>query len=146
MIKQPSLFKIMTIDYIALTAFLFPVVSWGFYIALLVFKRIDATDYDFPAIAASITVVAIVVLAWRIRLFYSIFTDGIEAPATISNIMFFRDRGRVDYIYTIQGEKFSSGNAIHKVKQTRSLQVGEQVIVMVDRNNLKRAFIRDLYM
>jgi hypothetical protein len=91
-------------------------------------------------------VVAIVILAWRIRLFYSIFDGGIEAPATISNIMFFRDRGRVDYIYTIQGEKFSSGNAIHKVKQTRSLQVGEQVIVMVDRNNLKRAFIRDLYM
>jgi hypothetical protein len=146
MIKQPSLFKIMTIDYIALTAFLFPVVSWCFCIVLLIFERIDANYYDFLAFVASVTVVAIVILAWRIRLFYSIFDEGIEAPATISNITFFRDRGRVDYIYTIQGEKFSSGNAIHKVKQTRSLQVGEQVIVMVDRNNLKRAFIRDLYM
>jgi 20S proteasome alpha/beta subunit len=52
----------------------------------------------------------------------------------------------VDYVYSHQGQKYASGNAIHKVKQTLALKVGEQVVLIVDRNNPKRAFIRDLYM
>jgi hypothetical protein len=52
----------------------------------------------------------------------------------------------VEYVYTYQGQKYASGNAIHKVKQTQGLKIGEEVLVMIDRNNPKRAFIRDLYM
>lgn len=144
--KQPSLIKIITIDYAALLGFIFPVTMWGLYIVLLFLEKVKTTDFVLPAIFAVITVLGIGVIGWRVRVFNSIFNDGIEATATISNISFFRDRGRVEYVYTYQGQKHVSGNAIHKVKQTQALKVGEQVIVMVDRNNPKQAFIRDLYM
>ena len=143
--RQPSLLKIITIDYIAFLGWLFPVVMWGIYIALIVLGNIKANDFTLPIIFAVISVVALAILMWRIQVFNTVFSDGIETTATINNVSFFRDRGRVDYVHTYQGQKYVSGNAIHKVKQTLALKVGEQVVLMVDRNNSKRAFIRDLY-
>ncbi len=144
--KRPSLIKIMTIDYMALSGWLFPVVIWGLYIFLVVTGRVKTSDFGLPAIFAAITMAALGFLLWRIQLFNTIFSDGIETAATISNISFFRDRGRVEYIFIYQGQKYMGGNGIHKVKQTQALRVGQQVSVMVDRNNPKRAFIRDLYL
>ncbi len=144
--RQPSLLKIITIDYIAFLGWLFPVVMWGMYVVLIVLGNVKTNDFTLPVIFAVITVVALSILIWRIQVFNTIFSDGIETTATINNVSFFRDRGRVDYVYTHQGQKYASGNPIHKVKQTLALKVGEQVVLMVDRNNPKRAFIRDLYM
>lgn len=143
--RQPSLLKIITIDYIAFLGWLFPVVMWGMYVVLIVLGNVKINDLTLPVTFAVITVVALAILIWRIQVFNTIFSDGIETTATINNVSFFRDRGRVDYVYTYQGQKYVSGNAIHKVKQTLALKAGEQVVLMVDRNNPKRAFIRDLY-
>ena len=143
--RQPSLLKIITIDYIAFLGWLFPVVMWGMYVVLIVLGNVKINDLTLPVTFAVITVVALAILIWRIQVFNTIFSDGIETTATINNVSFFRDRGRVDYVYTYQGQKYVSGNAIHKVKQTLALKAGEQVVLMVDRNNPKRAFIRNLY-
>lgn len=137
--------KIVTIDYIALLGWLFPVVMWGIYVVLIILGNVKTNDLTLPIIFAVISVVALAILIWRIQVFNTVFSDGIETAATINNVSFFRDRGRVDYVHTYQGQKYVSGNAIHKVKQTLALKVGEQVVLMVDRNNPKRAFIRDLY-
>ena len=144
--RQPSLLKIITIDYLALLGWLFPVVMWGIYVVLIVLGNEKTNDFTLPIIFAVISVIALAILVWRIQVFSTVFSDGIETIATINNVLFFRDRGRVDYVYTYQGQKYISGNAIHKVKQTLALQVGEQVVLMIDHNNPKRAFIRDLYM
>ena len=144
--KQPSLVKIITIDYAAFMALLFPIITWGIYMVLVVLQKVKTTDFSLLAIYTGITIVAVGVMGWRIQVFNSVFNDDIEVPAIISNVFFFRDRGRIDYVYTHQGQKYASGNTVHKVKQTRSLLVGEQVIVMLDRNNPKRAYIRNLYL
>lgn len=143
--RQPSRIKIITIDYAAFLSALFPPISWGFYLILRLMGEPMAQAPFLPAIFGVITVLGIGVLAWRIQLINTVFTDGIEASATISRISFFRDRGRVDYYYLYQNQKYSSGAAVMKVKRTRDLNIGDQVIVVVDRNQPKRAFIRDLY-
>lgn len=144
--KQPSLLKIITIDYVAFLGWLFPAILWGMYIGLIILGNVKMNDIVLPIIFATITVIALAVLVWRVQIFNTVFSDGIETIATISNVSFFRDRGRVDYVYTYQGQKHASGNAIHKVKETIALNIGEQVVLVVDRNNPKRAFIRNLYM
>jgi hypothetical protein len=144
--KRPSIFKIIIIDYAAFTAALFPVVLWGIYLLLLVMKEIRITDITYPIIAAGFTLLSILVLIWRIRRISMIFEDGLEVTATIGNVFFFRDRGRVDYTFTYNGQKYITGNALHKVKQTSELKVGDTVSVLSVRNNPKRACIRDLYL
>lgn len=143
--KQPSLVKIATIDYFAFLVWLSPVVSWMTYFALLTIGKVEADNFIPPASLVAGTLAALAIFAWRIQVFNNVFSDGFESTATISNILFFRDRGRVEYIYTHQGQKYLGSTTLHKVRQTQALQVGQQVIVMIDRNNPKRAFIRDLY-
>lgn len=144
--KHPSIIKIINTDYIALIAILFPVVTWIFYFVLMFSKKINPTDWKLLTIYAVITFIALIILVWRIHLLNTIFDDGIEALATISNVSFFRDRGRIEYIYHFQGQKYSSGIAVRKTKHTSAVNPGQQAVVMVDRNQPKRAFLRDLFL
>lgn len=143
--RQPSLLKIITIDYAAFLGWLLPTVMWVMYIFLWVSGKTKTGDFILPVVFSVITVIALAVLFWRIQVFHTVFSDGIEAAATISNVSFFRDRGRVEYVYPYQGQKIIGGNAVLKVNRTQAYKIGEQVVVMVDRNMPKRAFIRDLY-
>ncbi|HEX9838566.1 MAG TPA: DUF3592 domain-containing protein, partial [Anaerolineales bacterium] len=82
----------------------------------------------------------------RYRTISSVFEDGTEAKGVVTGLSFFRGRGRVQYSYTFQGEKQTSDNAINKNGRTRKLRVGEAVTVIVDPNDPKRAFIREIYL
>ena len=144
--KQPSLFKIIMIDYMAFVGAIVPVSLWGLYLFLLLTKREDLSNLSIPIIFGAITVLALILLVWRVILINNVFTDGIEANATISRIFFFRDRGKIECIYPYLGEKYISSNRVLKFKFTKALKSGMEVVVVVDRNNPKRAFIRDLYL
>lgn len=141
--KELSLIRVIQTDYIASLSVLFPIVFWIFIVVLLVMEKEVA--FLFLMIALVISVIALIVLLWRINIFQSIFDDGLETPAIVNDISFFRGRGHVTYVYTFQGPKYYSSNFIQKTKRAQALVAGDQVILVVDRNNPQRAFIRDLY-
>jgi Protein of unknown function (DUF3592) len=143
--KQPSILKIIIIDYTAFTAALFPVAMWVFYVLLLVMKEVRINDLTIPAVAAGVTLVSILLLTWRIRQISLMFEDGLAVPAVIRSVFFFRDRGRVEYTFTYNGQEYITGNALHKVKQTSALKAGDTVTVLLDRNDPRRTCIRELY-
>lgn len=143
--KQPSLIKILTVDYLAFMAVIMPVVFWGVYLFMLFTDRANPSDLVLPVIFGAVTLVALIVLAWRITLINGIFRDGFEVPATIVGIFFYRDRGRITFTYTYQGQQLKGGNAVHKVRSTQMLAKGDEVTVLLDRSHPRRAFIRDLF-
>jgi len=144
--RKPSLQKIIAVDYSAFLGYLFPVLMWGIYIVIIALGIVKTNDPTLPILFATITFIALFILIWRIQIFKAVFNSGIETTAIINHISFFRDGGRVGYVYTYQGQEYTSSNAIQKGEETLALKLGEQVILVVDRNNPKRAFIRDLYM
>jgi hypothetical protein len=144
MSKIPTLFRVIGTDYGALVAFLIPIIAWGLYGLGVVLEMSVFTDL--PLLALIFTVAAVLALWWRYRTISTIFSDGLEVPGVISGVSFFRDRGRVEYIYTYLGQKCRSGNAIHKTGRTTALKQGQDVTLVIDRNNPSRAFIRDLYL
>lgn len=85
-------------------------------------------------------------MIWRIRLISSAFEFGWEVEGDIVGIVFFRDRGSVTYIYTVQGERYQTSNAVMKHRITKSLQRGQRAVIMANRDNPKIAFIRDIYL
>ena len=143
--KSPTLFRIVETDYVAFLAFLFPIVFWVFYLAMLILQTSGSLTYALVT-ALVVTVIAVLVLAWRVQLIKSTFDDALEALAVIRGVSFFRDRGRVEYTYAYQGQTYASGNAIHKTKRTQALNPGDSMIVVVDRSKPERAFLRDLYL
>lgn len=142
--QKPSLFRIISNDYPSLLAFLFPIIFWVF--TAYFFYGGDSSYDFFFMLSAGITLVAIPVLIWRYRRIASVFEDGMETLGTIQTIYFFRGRGRVEYAYTFQGQKYASGNAINRTKYTRALTHGQSVTVFIDPENPKRAFIKEIYL
>ena len=142
--QRPSLFRVIGEDYVSLLSALFPLLFW-IYSAYSLFVRDDSTQF-FVLLSAAVTAVAIPLLLWRYRTIASVFEDGMEAPGTITAINFFRGRGRVSYVYTFQGQKYSSGNAINRTKHSKNLEVGKQVTIFIDPGNPKRAFVKEIYL
>ena len=90
-------------------------------------------------------VIGVPLAIWRIRTVQKIFSNGIEVTGQIKDIFFHRDRGTVQYAYTYQGQEILSGNAIMKTGQTKKLRPGDQLVLLINPDQPKRALIRDLY-
>jgi hypothetical protein len=141
--RRPTFLRVVQTDYTAFVSFLFPVVFWGFTAILFALQKLEPI---FGYVAAVISVLGILVFVWRYNTLTSVFEDGLETKGIVTGVFFFRDRGRLEYIYVIEGKKLKSGNAVNKTKRTQSFPQGTEVMLVVDRNNLKRAFIQDLYL
>ena len=139
-----SLFRMISTDYPSFLSVLFPIVFGGFSAYFFVTGN-DAVQL-FLLLAIGAIVLGVPYLVQRYRTISSVFADGIEAQGTVTNMFFFRGRGRVEYSYTVQGGKQTSSNAINKNSRTRSLKVGQTVTVVVDRNDPKLAFIKEIYL
>jgi hypothetical protein len=142
--RTPSLFRVISTDYPSFLSVLFPIVFGGFSIYFF-FAGNDALRLFLP-LAIVVTAIGVPLLIQRYRTISSVFEDGTEAKGVVTALSFFRGRGRVQYSYTVQGEKQTSDNAINKNGRTRKLRVGQKVTVLVDHNNPKRAFIREIYL
>lgn len=153
--SRPSMFRIVQSDYLTGLSILVVVVFWGMYVAIAYFGffpglrgRSPLTGSDAPFfldLSIIATLIAVPLIIWRIHSFHSIFVRGVEVTGRITSISFFRDRGRVEYTYVYQGKSYESGNAIHKTGRTKTLQPDSEITLVVDRENPKRALIRDLY-
>src|SRR5574341_1001541 len=142
--RSPSLFRVISTDYPSFLSVLFPVFFIGFSVYFF-FAKNDALQLFLP-LAIGVTVIGIPVLVQRYRTISSVFADGMPTQGIVTGIGFFRGRGRIEYSYTVQGEKQMSANAINKNSRTRKLRVGQKVTVLVDPKDPKRAFIRDIYL
>ncbi len=142
--QSPSLFRVISTDYPSLLSALFPIVFGGF-TTYFFFTNNDSLQL-FLLLTTIVTVLGIPFLIRRYRMISSVLAKGVQVPGIVTRIGFFRGRGRVEYSYTVQGEKQMSGNAINKNSRTRDLQLGQMVKVSVDRNDPRRAFIREIYL
>lgn len=152
---NPSIISIIKVDFITFFAVIFPVVVWGMYAIVILFgylpnprgdKPIGPEGASFFFNFGFITLlVSIPIVLWRIGYIRNMFARGYEIPSQITNIGFFRGRGRVEYAYTYQDRQHRGWNGIMKVKQTQNLISGDNVILIVDPDNPKRALIRDFY-
>lgn len=142
--RRASLIKIIWGDYSSFLAAISMVVTAGFLVYDQFTQQLGLGE-TLIFITIAVWVAGIALILWRVRHISSVFEFGFEVEADITDIGFFRDRGRVTYVFTIQGERYQVSNAIMKTAFTRSLQRGQKIKVISHRDNPKSAFIRDLY-
>jgi hypothetical protein len=155
--SRPSVLRIVLTDYYAFLGLMLPC-AFGLFFVLLPglgilpdpgSARLPLAEADLPAgwlVAGAVALVFLAILLWRVWSIHQVFAWGLEVSGQVTHVGFFRDRGRVEYAYTYLGELYHAGNAVMKTARTRSLAIGEAVVVMMDRNRPGRAYIRDLYL
>ena len=151
-VRKPALRRIIWTDYPAFYASLVPVVSWIVLLAWLPDWRGDGPVISsearpfFLTLAAIATVAGLGVLIWRVWLVYKLFRKGVQVRGKISSVEIRRDRGWVGFFYIFDHKEYTSRIEVHRNTQTKGLKAGDLVVLVVDRANPKRAFIRDLYL
>lgn len=142
---MPSFFRVVSTDYFSSVVLIIPMVLWGMYY-FLPGPAGRAHDPILAYIALGLTFSSGLILLWRWCSIVAVFRDGIQVDGMVTQVNFHRDRGRVTYTYTYQGGKHESGSAILKNKHTRLLYPGQEVTVIVSRDNPKRTLLQDLYL
>lgn len=142
--KRPSISRVIQIDYLAFIASIALTFFWVFYFYDKLVGKNVVPNLLYWVLA--VTVISIAVLAWRYIGILTLYSMGMEVKAIVNSVSFFRDRGKIAYVYTYQGQKYLSGNSVMKTKRTKLYKVGDKIEVLVDRNNPKRAVIKDLYL
>jgi len=139
----PSLTRVIWNDFSAFLS-----TGMGFFLLLFgIWDLLTSTRIvqSFLWFNIGIPVAAFLFTLYRFLQIRGVFMDGQSTQGEVSEVRFFRGRGIIRYVYTINGEKYLSGNRVQLTRETRNYRVGDPVTLMVDRNQPKRAFIRDLY-
>ena len=142
--KGPAIERIFWTDYTTFASTIAILISIGFFLFDRFIQPLALTE-ELPYIIILVCLIGIPVILWRIRLITFAFEYGWDVEGDILDVSFFRDRGRVTYIYTVGGERYQSSNAIMKHRVTKSLEQGQKVGIVANRDNPKIAFIRDIY-
>lgn len=155
---KPKLLKIVKNDYLVLLSFVAPLVIWGIFLFLyfngtisgvgrnksLVLAASDAPFFLIMAIIFSLVFVSIGV--WRIKQIKNIFSNGIEVTGKVLKITFYKDRGRLEYEYTLEDYSYRSNVGIHKTGEVIELQSGHPLKIIVHRDNSLKSVVADLYL
>ena len=141
--QQPSLVKIIWIDYWAFISTVFCFIAAGMYVYDVFFQEKSAQNFTWFAVG--IFGLGLLGLAWRYISIVSLYNSGLETKATVSEVGFFRDRGYIRYIYPYENKKYASHMTVMKNKRTTRYRIGNEIEVIVDRENPKKSMIKDLF-
>jgi hypothetical protein len=144
--RQTSFWKIIWNDYTAYMSFIWaatlPVM---FLVMYFVGAFGDSQAQLVGIILGAIFLIAIFVLVSRLVLINRVFTSGVDGVATVVRKSWIRYGYALKLQYSVQGETFTCRNTLHNTAKLRSLP-SENVAIVIDDNNYKRVFIRDLFL
>jgi hypothetical protein len=156
-IQKPSTFQILKNDAFAFIAIIPAILMWGFYIGVTFFgvaveSRRSGTVIDnsgnnplFLIMPIVLTVLGAGLLSWRLTSFNNLFETGERVVGRITDVSFFKDRGRIEFSYSYKRKKFQNGSSIMKNSKTESYRKGEEVILIIDAANPSKVLLQDLY-
>ena len=96
-------------------------------------------------VALPASVVAAYFLFWRIARIRRLFRQGAVAKGYVTRIHLARDRARVEFVYEFKGVRLKSWMPVHQSLEVLSLRESQEVGVLVDESQPRRAIIWHLF-
>jgi len=148
--RQPSLFRIITTDRLAFILAIIPIVVWVLLFIGILTDTLSDVRWSFSPlselpIAAGITIIVIPLCIWRVRVVWKLLTQGTLVAGWVTNLVFFRDRGRIDYHYIYGENEWKAQAGVMKVKRTEAMATRKDITVVVDPKKPSRTLIWDLF-
>lgn len=138
--QRLSPLRIIQNDYLAFMAVVLPLAVW-----IIFFFGNTSQSTTLFSISCAITAAAIALLIWRVLFFSKFFDTGEETTAVIQEIRFRRSRGTVNFTYFFRGARYSTDNLTTAIGQSKKMNPKQEIIILVDPDNPKRAIIKSLF-
>jgi hypothetical protein len=143
---KPRLKKIVLTDWPALFCLIAVTGIWGIGLIFPLLRQDAAFGaFELSTVALPVSVVAASFLFWRIVRIRSLFRQGAVATGHITRIQLARDRARVEFIYEFKGVRLESWMPVHQSLEVLSLRESQEVGLLVDESQPRRAIIWHLF-
>lgn len=146
-IKSDTLALILTITPVIMLLLVIDAKYFG-----VIAKNFSRSKTSNPADAVlfiKITIASLLVcvplLLLRIQKIKKHFKNGFEVAARVLKISFRKDRGRIVFSYTIEGEEYLGTNTIMRNSMTTSFREGTQIAVIVAPDNYTKSYIKEMF-
>ena len=141
--NPPSIFKIIQTDYYTFLAILFLLILWSFFVLSQLFDLANPNGSVYIVLALS--ALSAGVILWRYQSIHMLFLNGLDVPGIVTEIWFYRGRGRINYTYHYRGHEYLSGDDIMPTAESRSIRNGDRITILMDANNPNRTIVKGLY-
>jgi hypothetical protein len=149
-----SLKKQISNDYLTLTTLIGTIVFlifligiFGFGIALTKRNGIIILDNKekliFGIIFSVFSILCFIFFILRIKTCKYLVNNGLEIDAKIIDVYYYKDRGRIEYIYNIDNKEFKRGAGIHITKDTKDYKKDDIIKLLIDPKNNKKNIIKN---
>lgn len=138
--RKVSFFKILYHDYAAFGTF--SAMGIG---AIAVTSGLIIHDQTLWIMGSMFSGVFGILFMLRLRIINKLINHWTEVEAIVTNKWYSRDRGRIEYSYSYQGEAITSGWAIMKNKVNLQLQKGMEVTVLINPDKPKQSIILSVF-
>jgi hypothetical protein len=81
----------------------------------------------------------------RMNIIKNYFMSGVKIKGVITELTYWRDRGRITFKYTIEGQEYHRKIMIHTTKETSNLGKDDEITVLVKPENHSKAIIMDIF-
>lgn len=146
---SPTLFQIISTDYLAQNFF---VMIFGGWVIYFIDTLIEGESALFLLVFAVIcTPLGLVTFYWRYNLITSTFADGAEIPGRVTQVrVILTGKRRRDYVieyeYQMNGQTYQYRNRIKKNAFAKTLKMGQGVTLLANQNKPDVAFIKEIYL
>jgi hypothetical protein len=146
----PGLYQILRNDYLSITFAVTPLMLWVLWFAVDVLPswlngQKVWLGWQLLLALIGITGLCWLVVGWRVSLIHSILQDGGLVEGIITRVWFVQSRGQVECSYTYMRQAYQAKITLVKNERTSQMTVGEPLTLVVDPDDPKRVFVRDLF-
>lgn len=133
---RASSLRIVWNDWVALFCAMSVPGVWAVHLAFPHLRRGASSP---PALATTLSALALAVLAWRVARVRALFASGRRAHGVVLALRAARDRGRLEYAFPVQGTTVESWCPVHRTKDVLALEAGTPVEILYDPADPRRA-------
>jgi hypothetical protein len=155
--QKYSVKKIISHDYITLASLICFVITavllaemyfLGYFVSkrLLELVYVPVEDrFVYYCIFGGFACVGLACFIFRMSIIKSYFISGTNIKGTITGLTYWRDRGRITFKYTFEGQEYHRKIMIHTTSETSNLGKDDEVNVLVKPANHSKAIIMDIF-
>lgn len=102
------------------------------------------TDRSFVFVLIAFAVLGVLLLFVQLKKLGNLFESGRKVMGTVTGSSFYKDRGSISYVYSVEGDEYKGRMAVGKNRETKSFQEGMSVNLLVDDIRFEKSVIEDL--
>ncbi|MBK8618363.1 MAG: hypothetical protein IPN96_14855 [Anaerolineales bacterium] len=141
---SPTLFQIISMDYLAQNFFVMIFGGWVIYAIDAVFEG-EFTRF-LVIFAVILTPLGLLTFFWRYRLITFTFLNGVEIEGKISKVELIAKDLILHYEYNFHGQNYQYRNRVKSNGRTRNLKPGQSVKLLAYEKTPHVAFIKNIYL